>query len=114
MTTVLLLAAMISCTVVANLLMKLGAGDETSAALLGILSWRTLIGLSSFASAAVLYSIVLKTLPLNLAQAYAAAQFVAVICAAAFLLGEPISLVRWVGIACIALGITIVATTSQA
>ena len=114
MTTALLIMGMIGCTVVANLLMKLGASDQNSDILLGFMSWRTFTGLSAFASAAVLYSIVLKTLPLNLAQAYAAAQFIAVICAASFLLGEPITITRWVGIACIALGIAIVASTSQA
>lgn len=113
MTTALLLLGMIICTVVANLLMKVGAGDNNSAVLFGILSWRTFIGLATFASAAMLYSVVLKTLPLNLAQAYASAQFIAVICAAALLLGEPISPMRWAGIGCIALGIAIVASTSH-
>ncbi|KAB0269709.1 hypothetical protein [Microvirga brassicacearum] len=113
MSTLLLLVLMIGCTVIANLMMKLGAGDPASAVLLGLISWRTFIGLVIFATAAAFYAFVLKVLPLNLAQAYAAAQFVAVICAAALLLGEPITFMRWVGISLISGGIMIVALSSE-
>lgn len=108
------LLAMIGCTVAANLLMKMGQGDRPNPLLFSIVSTRTLLGLAAFGCAAVLYTLVLKTLPLNVAQSFAAAQFVAVICAAALILGEPIGVGRWVGIALIAVGIFIVALSSGA
>jgi drug/metabolite transporter (DMT)-like permease len=58
-----------------------------------------------FAAAVIIYSIVLQWMPLNVAQSFAAFQFVAVIVASAWFLGEPISGVRWLGIALIVAGI---------
>ncbi len=111
MSPLFLIVAMISCTVAANLMMKLGAGDPASSLLLGLISWRTFFGLAIFGGAAMLYTLVLRVLPLNVAQAFAAAQFVAVIFAAAMILGEPIGALRWLGIALIAAGIAIVASS---
>ena len=105
-----ILATMIACTVVANILMKLGASDTPR--LLGVVSWRTFIGLAAFGCAAVLYTFVLKAFPLNVAQSFAAAQLIAVISAAALFLGEPIGLMRWGGIALISAGILVVALSN--
>jgi multidrug transporter EmrE-like cation transporter len=109
MMTAFLLAAMILCTIAANLLMKLGSGDTRSSVLLGILSWRTALGLIAFGCAGLFYSNVLRVPPLNVAQSYAAAQFVAVILASAILLGESIIVMRWLGIILITAGILVVA-----
>lgn len=102
---------MIAFTVVANLLMKLGAtGMDAGAAgfLARLFSWRVLLGLGFFGTAAMLYLVVLSWVPLNVAQSFAAAQFVAVILASSFVLSEPINGVQWIGIVCITLGIAIV------
>jgi drug/metabolite transporter (DMT)-like permease len=56
----------------------------------------------------------LRRVPLNIAQVLAAAQFVGVVIAAGLVLGEPISPARWLGIACIGLGIVLVGLTAQA
>jgi multidrug transporter EmrE-like cation transporter len=104
------LIAMISCTVGANLLMKLGSGDARSPLLFDLLSWRTVFGLAVFGFAGLFYAWVLRFLPLNVAQSYAAAQFVAVILASRFVLGEPVPLTRWVGISMITGGILVVAS----
>jgi len=104
---------MISCTVAANLLLKLGASDPKTAFLVGIASWRTFLGLTAFGMAAILYTFVLKVFPLNLAQSFTALQFIAVICAAALILDEPISAGRWFGIGLIAAGIAVVAVADQ-
>jgi hypothetical protein len=53
------------------------------------------------------YARVLRLLPLNVAQSYAAAQFIAVILASKLILGEPIPLARWAGISLIAAGIIV-------
>jgi multidrug transporter EmrE-like cation transporter len=103
------LVAMIACTVAANLLMKLGSSDEPSPLLLGLISWRTICGLMAFGCAGLFYARVLRVLPLNLAQSFAAAQFIAVIFASRVILGELIPLMRWVGITMIVIGIIIAA-----
>jgi undecaprenyl phosphate-alpha-L-ara4N flippase subunit ArnE len=113
MKTAMFLLAMIACTVAANLLMKLGSEDPPSPLLLGFLSWRTVWGLASFGFAGLFYAAALRYLPLNVAQSYAAAQFVAVILASRLILGEPIALTRWVGITMIAAGIVVVAVSQD-
>jgi multidrug transporter EmrE-like cation transporter len=104
--------AMISCTVGANLMLKLGAMDPVGARfLLGAFGWKSLLGLSLFGFAGVIYAIVLRAVPLNLAQVFAAVQFVGVILAARLVLNEPISLSRWLGIMLICFGVILVGLT---
>jgi multidrug transporter EmrE-like cation transporter len=104
------LLAMILCTVAANLLMKLGSQDAPSPLLLGLVSWRTVLGLATFGLGGLFYAAALRFLPLNLAQSYAAAQFVAVILASRLVLGETVPAARWLGISMIMIGIIIVAS----
>lgn len=109
MQVVLGLIAMIAFTVAANLLMKVGAERTASPLLLGVFSWTTIAGLAAFGIAGLVYAWVLKSLPLNVAQSFTAAQFIAVILASRIVLSEPIPAARWLGIALIALGILLVA-----
>ena len=103
---VLAFALMIACTVVGNIFMKLGASVPLAdRPLFGILAWQSCAGIAVFAAAVVIYSIVLQWMPLNVAQSFAAFQFVAVIVASAWFLGEPISGARWLGIVLIVAGI---------
>jgi drug/metabolite transporter (DMT)-like permease len=67
-----------------------------------------MLGFCSFAVAAFFYVLVLQWLPLNVAQSFTAAQFVAIILASALVLSEPIGPAQWVGITLIALGIFVV------
>lgn len=102
---------MISFTVAANLLMKTGAtGMDAGAAgfIARLFSWRVLLGLGCFGTAAMLYLAILSWIPLNVAQSFMAAQFVAVILASAWVLSEPVSGIQWLGIVFITLGIAIV------
>ena len=111
MKTALLVAAMITFTVIANLLLKTGAvsGREAGGAWWEqILNWRVIAAFASFAVAVFFYALVLRDVPLNVAQSFTAAQFVAIVLASAFVLGEPITGVRWAGMALIACGIAIV------
>jgi drug/metabolite transporter (DMT)-like permease len=105
--------AMISLTVTANLLLKSGAAALGTAAnnLLDLLNWRVVAGLASFALGAFFYVLILTRLPLNVAQSFAALQFVAVILASWLILGEPIGGLRWVGIMLIVGGIALVGMT---
>ena len=115
MKTVLVLVAMIAFTVIANLLMKSGvvASGPTQGPIAHLLNWRVMLGLVSFGLGACLYIVILQWLPLNVAQSFAAAQFIAVIVASRLILSEPISLEQWVGIALISLGILVVAWSQR-
>ena len=102
-------ALMIGFTVAANVFLKAGAvvpGAERTIA--GLCDWRTLLGFACFGTSAVIYSGVLQSMPLNMAQSIAASQFVAVILASAVILAEPIPPVRLIGILLIVAGIAIV------
>lgn len=111
MRTALVIVAMFTFTVIANLLLKTGAvmGREAGGFWwTQLLNWRIAAGFASFAAAAVFYTILLRSVALNVAQSFTAAQYVAVILASALVLSEPISAARWIGIALIACGIAIV------
>jgi undecaprenyl phosphate-alpha-L-ara4N flippase subunit ArnE len=100
---------MVSCTVAGNVLMKQGAMvPAEQRVLLGLMGWRTFFGFGVFLIAGLLYSWLLRSVPLNVAQSFATIQFVSVILAAAVILAEPIPPIRWVGIAFILIGIAIV------
>jgi len=105
---------MISLTAIGNVLMKLGASvplDDRP--ILGLVAWQSCAGITIFAGAVIVYAILLQWLPLSVAQSFAALQFVVVIIASAWYLGEPISLSRWLGIALIAAGILTVSVSGK-
>lgn len=115
MKTLLFVAVICLSTVAANLLLKLGAAEAGRAGGLGALvNWRIGLGLACFAVAAAFYVLVLRWLPLNVAQSFLAAQFIGVVLGAYFILGEPLTLLRLVGITLIATGIAVVAVSQGA
>lgn len=101
---------MITCTVVANILMKIGATEVSvdSTFISRLFSWPVLLGLLFFGAAMMFYLVILRWIPLNVAQSFAAAQFIAVILASCLVLSEPINGIQWLGITFIAVGIAIV------
>lgn len=99
--------AMVFLTVSANLLFKIGA-DKSSGDVLALLNGKVVLGFVCFGLASLFYIVVLTKLPLNVAQSFAAIQFVAVIVAAHFFLGEPIDATRLAGIGLIFSGIVLV------
>jgi undecaprenyl phosphate-alpha-L-ara4N flippase subunit ArnE len=101
---------MVLLTVSANLFFKSGAMGAADG-LLGLLNAKIVLGFLCFGLAALLYIVVLRVLPLNVAQSLAAMQFVAVIVAAHVVLGEPIGAARLVGIGLIFSGIVLVGRT---
>lgn len=115
MTKLLLFAGMISGMVSANLLLKLGAGGDTRG-LFGLPAHFNIYvagSMAAFVTAFGFYFLILRTTPLNVAQAFAAAQFVAIILAANLVLGEPIGMLRALGMALIALGILFVGLSTR-
>ena len=97
---------MIICTAGGNILMKLGASVPfVERPILGLIAWQSCAGVAIFGATVTIYAVLLQYVPLNVAQSFAALQFVAVIVASAWFLHEPISLTRWVGIGLIVAGI---------
>lgn len=111
LTTILYIFASMGCTVGANILLKQGAMRpgyfETWP--LSLINMNTFFGGIFFLSAFIFYLMVLKKMPLNLAQSIFSIQFVLVILAASIFLKESISLQRWIGILLITIGIITVA-----
>jgi drug/metabolite transporter (DMT)-like permease len=112
----LFIVASMVCTVVGNLLLKIGAGQKGVSTIwpFSLLNLQTFLGAVSFCCAMVFYIMVLKRTSLNLAQSIFAAQFVLVILAANIVLHEPIGMYRWIGIVMIALGMIVVAVAPAA
>ena len=102
------LIAMISCTVIANLLLKTGAAIAGTGNIAALLNWRVVAGLATFGIAGVLYAVVLRWLPLNVAISFAAAQYVGVLIASSLVLREPIALAQWCGVILITSGILVI------
>ncbi len=102
--------ATISCTVIGNLLLKLGAGKPGMASFwpLSFVNLYVFFGALSFGVGLLFYTMILKKIPLNLAQAIFSVQFVIVILAASIFLNEQIQLLRWIGIGFVAIGLFII------
>lgn len=99
-----------SCTVIGNLLLKIGVQHRGVSTVwpFSLLNLQTFLGALSFVVAMIFYMMVLKRTALNLAQSIFALQFVLVIVAANVMLHEPIGLQRWFGIALIAAGLFVI------
>ena len=109
--TIAFIISSVACTTVANLLLKVGALESGFGNFwpISILNWRILSGATFFGLAMLCYIMVLKRVPLNLAQTIFATQFVVVIIAARLVLNEPITITRWMGITLIGIGLIVIA-----
>lgn len=108
----LLVLAIVACVVTGNLLLKLGAVKIDAADLAATLTnWRLAVGLCAFAVAAAGYILLLRSVPLHMAQAFMALQFAATVAAAWAILGESISGMRLLGLLIILAGVLIVSQT---
>ena len=88
----LAMAAVVCGNVLGNVFLKLGSIAGTkSPYTFGIFGWQTLLGVGCFAAGLLIYAWALKFLPLHVAQAIAALQFVGAVLAAAFFFGEDIN-----------------------
>ena len=97
--------------VIANLLIKTGLGrlhlDSILSSLLLTSPW-IWGGAVCYGLGLLNYLYLLNRLPLNLVQPFSAIAFVGVILVSRFVLGEPISSMRWVGIGLVAAGIVVI------
>jgi len=108
----LVVLVLVAFAVMGNLLFKIGAGRiDTVNLLTSAANWQLGAGLCAFGVAAACYILILRFIPLNVAQAFMALQFAATVSAAWLVLGETISTVRLMGLATILLGVAIVSFT---
>ena len=105
-----------SCTVAGNLILKVGTGRKGIGSVwpFTIVNGQVVLAAGAFVFALLFYAMLLKRLPLSLAQAIMSMQFVLVILAANLLLGESIGWMRWLGITVIAVGLIIVGVSAGA
>jgi drug/metabolite transporter (DMT)-like permease len=101
----LALALVISCNAAGNILLKLGADPNASRVLFGMFSLRTAAGIVCFSFSVLAYAWALKHIDLHVAQIVVSLQYIAVIVAAAVLLGEQVTLAQWCGMTLIAAGL---------
>lgn len=104
----LLLFPIVLINVCASLLLKTGANLEKAPLLLNLLSWRSFFGLACFGLGGLAYAWILRIVPLGIAQAVLASQYVFTVLAAWALLHERISAGQWLGFLLIACGLALV------
>jgi len=117
----IVIALFVLATTVANVMQKKAIGTIGAVPILSLDFVRRLaqspymwVGMTSYAVALAMYLILLARMPLNVATSIAALNFVAVLLAARFVIGEPIPPLRYVGFLCIVIGIWVVGLTQRA
>lgn len=94
--------------VCANLLLKAGASDRPAALLLSLLSWRSFSGLLCFGFGGLAYAWLLKYVPLGVAQAVLASQYIFTIIGAWLILHEHMTPLQITGFVFVGVGIALV------
>jgi drug/metabolite transporter (DMT)-like permease len=115
---IVIAATFVLSTAVANVLQKkamatVGSQEAVSWAIVKRLLTTPYLwgGMLAYAVALTMYLALLARVPLNVATSIAALNFIAVLLASRLVLGEPIPPLRYVGFACIFLGLFIVTRT---
>lgn len=94
--------------VFANILLKIGSGDPASPLLLNFLSLRSFMGLLCFGIGGLAYAWLLRYVPLSVAQAVLASQYIFTVLGAWILLNEHIDYVQLAGFILVGVGIGLV------
>src|SRR4029453_111667 len=107
----LTMVSTVSFAVVGILLLKLAASRPIADPLFVYgtmsVSWTHVLSVVFLVIAALSYTLLLRLVPLYVAQRVAAVQFGAIILAGTFVLGERLSPMAWIGIVLIGLGIAL-------
>ncbi|MDE5833294.1 MAG: DMT family transporter [Desulfovibrio sp.] len=104
----LYMTPVVAINVCASVLLKLGAGDSRAPLLLHLLSYRSFLGLCCFGLGGLAYAWLLRWVPLSVAQAVLASQYLFTVLAAWIILREPIDSIQWLGFVLTGIGIGIV------
>ncbi len=102
------LAVAIATSMVGQALLKAGAGAADFLAQL--FDWRTLLGLSLYGGAALLYIVALRRIPMSVALPCTAASYVAALLIGHFAFAEPIGTTHLAAVGLISLGVLLLAT----
>lgn len=102
------LATAIATSMVGQALLKAGAGAADFASQL--FDWRTLLGLSLYGGAALLYIVALRRIPMSVALPCTAASYVAALLIGHFAFAEPIGTTHLAAVGLISLGVLLLAT----
>lgn len=97
------------CNITANLMMKAGSSHAASPYLLGLLSWRSFLGLGIFGASALFYLTALKFGSLSVSQSIVILQYVGVLIGARLLFGETFSSTQIAGCVLLCLGVLLIA-----
>lgn len=98
----------VAVNVCASLLLKVGAADRPAPLLLGFLSWRSFLGLACFGVGGLAYAWLLRYVPLGVAQAVLATQYIFTVTGAWLLLHESVDGLQLLGFFFVGLGIALV------
>lgn len=104
-----LLLAAIGSTIVAQGLLKAGAGAGTF--LQQILDWKTIVGFGIYGGASVLYIIALRRIPLSVALPCTALSYIVVALIGHYLFGEELGMQRIMALGLISVGVLVLATS---
>ncbi len=112
--TTLLVSLLTVVGALAHIFVKIGVTrvEHGTQSIVAYLNIYLLSGMLLFGLGFPIYGLLLKRLPLNLAQCFIALQFIAITFAAYFFLAEPIPWQRWIGIMMIGLGVALVGRTA--
>ena len=98
----------VAINVCASLLLKIGASDHPARILLNCLSYRSFLGLCCFGLGGLAYAWLLRYVPLSVAQAVLASQYIFTVLGAWLVLRESIDPIQWLGFILTGVGIGIV------
>lgn len=98
----------VAVNVCANLLLKAGASDQPAAIFLHCISFRSFLGLLCFGIGGLAYSWLLRYVPLGVAQAILASQYIFTVTGAWLLFHEHIDQIQLLGFILVGLGIALV------
>lgn len=101
------LLAAIAISMIGQTLLKVGAGAADFVAQL--LDWHTVLGLTLYGGAAMLYMIALRRIPLSVALPATAISYVASTAVGHYGFGEPISLLHLAAVGLIGSGVVLLA-----
>lgn len=104
----LFMLPVVAVNVCASLLLKIGASEKPAALLLGLLSWRSFLGLACFGLGGLAYAYMLRYVSLSVAQAVLSSQYIFTVLGAWLLLHERIDTVQAGGFVLVALGIALI------
>ena len=99
------LAFVIAGNAAGNLLLKIGAGSQSTHGVVFGIPWQTFAGIACFGSGIIFYAWALKQFDLHIAQIIVSVQYVVVIFLVNRFRGEHISVPQWLGISLIATGL---------